>query len=82
MNDNKPIFDKPKYAFSVCENQPAYTTVGTVGATDADSGRNKELTYYVEDEDLPFTFSNNTIVLKRPLDREAQAFYTFKVNLL
>ena len=80
VNDNKPIFDKAKYSFSVCENDPSGTIVGLVGATDADSGSNSELTYYVVDQELPFIFpENSTLLLKRPLDREEIAFYSFEV---
>ena len=36
VNDERPRFDKTAYYFSVAENRPVGTTVGTVRATDAD----------------------------------------------
>ena len=46
MNDNKPIFSPP-YTFNFNEEQKDGTTVGELLATDADVGKNSELTYSI-----------------------------------
>ena len=44
VNDNTPVFQPSPIALSVQENQPVPTQVGTVRATDSDSGVNQEVT--------------------------------------
>ena len=36
VNDERPLFDKPSYHFTISENRPVGSPVGTVRATDQD----------------------------------------------
>ena len=91
-NDNLPQFNENVYETSVIENSPNGSSVVTVGATDADYGfdalgapnRNNELRYFLIDAPVN-TFAIDTVTGEitklRPLDREAQAEYTFTVGV-
>ena len=48
VNDNDPVFAGTPYAFSVAENSVVGVLVGTVAATDADTGLNANLVYSVQ----------------------------------
>ena len=43
FNDNAPEFEQSRYEFMIRENEPAGTSVGTVLATDDDTGTNEEV---------------------------------------
>ncbi|XP_023246586.1 protein dachsous-like [Copidosoma floridanum] len=76
MNDNPPIFQQIRYKASVLENSSIGTTVLTVSATDADSGINGQLEYYINrrqsDRDEIFRIDHETgiVYVNRQLDFE------------
>jgi protocadherin delta 1 len=54
VNDNRPTFDDGgagQFRFSVVENQPIGTSVGSVRAVDPDIGSNGAVRYYIEEDD-------------------------------
>ena len=46
-NDNPPMFGQPEYTVSFAENQPPYSSVVFLLATDADIGTNADLSYAI-----------------------------------
>ena len=65
VNDNVPTFNQTYYSFTIKENSPVYSLVGTVEATDADSGRNKQIYYEITDKDQKaFVIDHTTGVLR------------------
>ena len=74
INDNSPHFVNSKYQFSVGENEGDKTFIGKIHATDADMGRNAELSYHMEDSRQNMFFSveprTGFIFTKQSLDRE------------
>ena len=51
VNDNAPKFELPDYqAHNVDEDIPIGSSILRVKSTDADSGRNAEIEYYVSDD--------------------------------
>lgn len=93
-NDNPPVLSQPNYDFSIPENQPNGTIVGSVSATDLDSGDNALLQFLVVggsnmtfcNSSLPFyTIKTNAttanIVQCEALDYENQTFYDFLVQV-
>ncbi|KAK3608192.1 hypothetical protein CHS0354_039207 [Potamilus streckersoni] len=82
VNDNNPVFPS-QYQFTVPENQPIGTSVGTVTATDADQPNtgNSELTYRLNLANNVFAINPNTgqITTLQPLDYESQNQYIFEV---
>ena len=65
INDNRPTFNQTFYSFTVPENSPSYSFVGTVLASDADSGRNKEIFYEIVEKDQnTFTIDGSTGVIR------------------
>jgi len=49
INDNNPIFEKPFYKFSIYENAPVDTVIGSIKANDLDSDQNGLVKYSIED---------------------------------
>ena len=86
-NDNSPAFANSSYTFSVPENRPAGTFVGSVRAGDRDVGQNAELVYSLTDGNANFSINPVTgaIHTRRPFDREyvmdtsSVQFYTVDV---
>ena len=46
-NDNAPLFSQSEYSVSLAENQPPFSSVLHLQATDADTGSNAELVYSI-----------------------------------
>ena len=59
-NDNKPIFLNATYLFSVYENRDIGAYVGQVFASDADIGRNADLSYSFKDRQADFRIDPQT----------------------
>lgn len=91
VNDNPPVFQPAPisvYNFSVSENVPLGTFVDRVNATDADTGVNAALTYFI----AYFIIGNNThfvvdpatgvISTAGPIDRETQDRYAFVLRAM
>ncbi|OCT65981.1 hypothetical protein XELAEV_18042235mg [Xenopus laevis] len=81
-NDNAPVFTLPRIGLSFVENNPPGTELTKISATDADSGRNAELSYMLgPSAPTIFNLDRRTGILTavRKLDREKQDRYTFTV---
>ncbi|XP_062585575.1 protocadherin-9-like isoform X1 [Saccostrea cucullata] len=80
VNDNTPRFNVTQFNFQVPENLNN-TKVGTVYAMDLDTGLNGQIIYTLNDESDSFYIrSDGSIFTKKPLDYEAERFYTFTVT--
>ena len=93
-NDNPPIFPPQNLNFSISENQPIGTSVGSVTAEDSDGGDNSLLQFYVVggsnssycNNDLPFytvkTSATTADILQcQELDYESQQLFIFQVQV-
>ena len=90
VNDNAPVISAP-FEFEIRENEPDDTPVGCISASDADSGNNAVLSYYIADAvgvvsctaDTPFSINVTTgcISTCEALDYEAVSSYTFTVRV-
>ncbi|KAL3880061.1 hypothetical protein ACJMK2_032332 [Sinanodonta woodiana] len=71
-NDNKPILVKTAYNMSVNENAPLKTYVGIVNASDADMGRNGEISYFLSSaqDDFSIDVETGEIFTAKQFDRE------------
>eukprot|EP00058_Branchiostoma_floridae_P001616 XP_002587104.1 hypothetical protein BRAFLDRAFT_130106 [Branchiostoma floridae] len=79
-NDNSPVFNQSKYDLSVAENSPDGTAVGTITATDLDSGEFAEIAYSLQGSGSEKFAVNNltgviTVAKGDELDRETIPFY-------
>uniref|UniRef100_A0A6P5J2Y0 Protocadherin-11 X-linked-like n=1 Tax=Phascolarctos cinereus TaxID=38626 RepID=A0A6P5J2Y0_PHACI len=82
-NDNAPIFRKSSVGISVLENNDPGAQLTKLSATDADSGKNGEITYLIAGEPpSAFRLDNRTGILSavEQLDREKKDKYTFTVT--
>ncbi|XP_004596370.2 protocadherin-11 X-linked isoform X2 [Ochotona princeps] len=81
-NDNAPVFTQPFISISVPENNSPGTQLTKISATDADSGRNAEISYLLGiDAPSEFNLDHRTGILTavKKLDREKQEKYYFTV---
>ena len=77
-NDNKPVFAKSFYTFSVFEGSEVGTRVGSVVAVDYDEGSNAHLSYYIQGNDgHTFEVEPSTGILKlaQAVDHEKVPHY-------
>ena len=88
VNDNPPRFSlSQEYEFSVREDDSVGTIVGTIVATDVDSGNFGALTYAIEAGDPRNHFSiiqeggNGMITVSAALDRESVEEYTLVISV-
>ncbi|XP_060710121.1 cadherin-23 [Hemiscyllium ocellatum] len=87
VNDNAPVIaNAGSYNISIYENVGGGTSVTRVRATDADTGLNAVLYYYIThgNEDLTFRIdrlSGEIVTRPSPPDRERQAFYKLTVTV-
>lgn len=88
-NDNAPVFSQPVLEVSFPENNVPGERVATVVASDADSGKNAEVTYSLEAFPLSaeapgglFTIDPDTgdVRVRAALDREQRDSYEFQVT--
>ncbi|XP_045141066.1 cadherin-10 isoform X2 [Echinops telfairi] len=88
VNDNPPRFPQNTIHLRVLESSPVGTAIGSVKATDADTGKNAEVEYRIIDGDGTDVFDIVTekdtqegiITVKKPLDYESRRLYTLKVE--
>uniref|UniRef100_A0A4W2E9R0 Cadherin domain-containing protein n=1 Tax=Bos indicus x Bos taurus TaxID=30522 RepID=A0A4W2E9R0_BOBOX len=88
VNDNPPRFPQNTIHLRVLESSPVGTAIGSVKATDADTGKNAEVEYRIIDGDGTDMFDIITekdtqegiITVKKPLDYESRRLYTLKVE--
>ncbi|XP_072483238.1 protocadherin-11 X-linked-like isoform X2 [Notamacropus eugenii] len=82
-NDNAPIFSQSSIRISVPENNAPGAQLTKISATDADSGKNGEITYLIPGEPpSAFSLDKHTGILTavEQLDREKKDKYTFTVT--
>ncbi|XP_075400568.1 protocadherin-7 isoform X1 [Tenrec ecaudatus] len=82
-NDNPPVFEHSVVEVYFYENNVPGDRVATVQATDADSGKNAEITYSLDSSVMGiFAIDPNSgdILVNKVLDREQTDRYEFKVN--
>ncbi|XP_067685436.1 cadherin-23-like [Haliotis asinina] len=83
-NDNNPIVSGT-YSKIVPEDTKVGTIIDTITATDADSGRNSELTFDITDGDPKNDFSigvsSGILQLSKVLNREITPSYTLKITV-
>ncbi|KAJ7336049.1 hypothetical protein OS493_013424 [Desmophyllum pertusum] len=84
VNDNKPLFDKPRYSAPINEDASTGASVVTVFAKDDDMGKNKEITYDIKtgNEQGMFILDENSglITLNQTLDHETKSSYALVVT--
>ncbi|XP_027016011.2 cadherin-5 [Tachysurus fulvidraco] len=87
LNDNQAEFSKQRYHFDVNEDEPVGFILGTLAIRDHDEKQNKRPSFTVERsyQDI-FDLEHNdnydgVLKLKKELDYETKASYTFTVNL-
>ncbi|XP_023650766.1 protocadherin-11 X-linked isoform X1 [Paramormyrops kingsleyae] len=81
-NDNSPIFPQPEIQLSIPENNDPSTQLIKISATDADSGRNAEISYTLgPNPPEAFNIDRRSGILSvgKRLDREKQDKYSFTV---
>ncbi|XP_055462733.1 protocadherin beta-7-like [Psammomys obesus] len=88
INDNAPAFTQSSYALSVRENNSPALHIGTIRATDSDSGSNAHITYSLllpQDPQLDLNSlvsinaDNGQLFALRALDYEALKSFEFRV---
>lgn len=79
VNDNPPLIGH--YVFKVSESTPVKSVIGTIHATDKDSGDNAVLEYLLEGHADTFSIDlfNGSVRLEKGLDRETIAQYSVYV---
>ncbi|NXE52534.1 CAD10 protein, partial [Casuarius casuarius] len=88
VNDNPPRFPQNTIHLRIPESSPVGTAIGSVKATDADTGKNAEVEYRIIDGDGTDMFDIVTqkdtqegiITVRKPLDYEMRRLYTLKVE--
>ncbi|XP_007937227.1 protocadherin beta-16 [Orycteropus afer afer] len=89
VNDNAPTFNQSSYTLFVWENNSPALHIGTVSATDRDSGTNAQVTYSLlppQDPHLPIASlvsinaDNGHLFALRSLDYEALRAFEFRVG--
>ena len=85
-NDNFPQFDKSSYTANVSENLDVSgkPVIGYVSATDADEGRNQEITYSITGGNTDSTFyidpTTGEVSVQKPLNYEDHQDYSLKIK--
>ena len=83
-NHDPPAFNQSVYTFSILEDTPLLTSIGTLYASDPDS-RSVDLTFTIDDPTLnpEFYINPNTgeVILTVPLDFESQQQYSVGVTV-
>uniref|UniRef100_A0A8C9QGI1 Cadherin domain-containing protein n=1 Tax=Spermophilus dauricus TaxID=99837 RepID=A0A8C9QGI1_SPEDA len=89
VNDNAPAFSQTSYSLLVHENNSPALHIGSVSATDRDSGTNSQITYSLlptQDPHLPLASlvsinaDNGQLFALRALDFEALQSFEFRVG--
>ncbi|KAL4226126.1 Cadherin EGF LAG seven-pass G-type receptor 2 [Mactra antiquata] len=85
-NDNYPQFDKSSYALNVSENLDVSSrpVITQVSASDADEGRNQEITYSITSGNIDDTFfidsTTGEVSVQKPLDYETNKEFNLKIK--
>ncbi|MBN3316213.1 PCD23 protein, partial [Atractosteus spatula] len=80
-NDNAPVFTQDSYFFTIQEGPVPHGLVGSVKATDLDSGKNAQLSYILLSDGKQFRINSKTgeIINWVALDREQRTHHTLTV---
>ncbi|CAB3226941.1 unnamed protein product [Arctia plantaginis] len=82
-NDNTPRFSSPLHQFAIKENLVPGVIIGTVKATDKDSGDNGKVYYHILEgnQEGAFTMDRTSGIIRANIsfDREKQSDYSFTV---
>ncbi|KAI8521410.1 hypothetical protein Bbelb_011640 [Branchiostoma belcheri] len=81
VNDNFPVFNQTDYTFDIPEGESASYTVGSIFASDNDTGINEDILYSIQPSSPDFSVDPSTgqITTLRPLDRETSSQVQFIV---
>ncbi|XP_052011505.1 protocadherin beta-4-like [Apodemus sylvaticus] len=89
INDNAPVFTQTSYTLFIRENNSPALHIGTISATDSDSGSNAHITYSLLtpqdpqlalDSLISINADNGQLFLLRALDYEALQSFEFRVG--
>ena len=85
-NDNAPVANPSKYTFRITEEQTSSLSLGSITATDRDTGDNARLSYTLignADVKGKFRVAGNTgaVTAAGKLDREQMASYSFTIRV-
>ncbi|XP_052011508.1 protocadherin beta-6-like [Apodemus sylvaticus] len=89
INDNAPAFTQTSYTLFVHENNSPALHIGTISATDSDSGSNAHITYWLRpphdprlalDSLISINADNGQLFVLRALDYEALKAFEFRVD--
>ena len=81
INDNAPVFTANTYYKVLMENSPVNTPVLTVSADDVDLGENRDVSFQIMTDDVPFSIdpASGSVVVSGTLDYESSSAYLFEV---
>ncbi|KAI4898633.1 hypothetical protein NFI96_025991 [Prochilodus magdalenae] len=82
INDNMATFKEPKYHFNVNETEKTQSTINTLLVEDRDEKSNKNPKFEVDNDVFYMETDkekNGALKLRKSLDYETTAFYSFKV---
>lgn len=85
VNDNAPVFMQPVYKAAIAENSQKGTTLTRVCATDADKGRNGEVSYSVSStmdsvSDIFTVDEKGDVILLGAIDFEKAKYYQIDIE--
>ncbi|XP_056899756.1 protocadherin beta-16-like isoform X16 [Takifugu flavidus] len=85
VNDNAPVFMQPVYKAALAENSQKGTILTRVSATDADKGRNGEVSYSVSStmdtvSDIFTVNENGNVILLGAVDFEKAKYYQIDIE--
>lgn len=87
VNDERPTFSQTEYSFSLPENDPEGSTVGTVSAEDRDTSPTNRIFYSLVQaheviDVVPFNIDSNSGLIRTAtvLDREQQSLYVLTIT--
>ena len=81
-NDNAPMFERSHYNFTVTENEKPGYVLGTIVATDLDTGANGRIEYSIVNAPSQFAINPVTgeLFVSGLIDRESQDVYTLHLR--
>uniref|UniRef100_A0A1B0FB48 Cadherin domain-containing protein n=1 Tax=Glossina morsitans morsitans TaxID=37546 RepID=A0A1B0FB48_GLOMM len=82
LNDNSPVFELSSYRFSVSENLPPNSRIGSITATEKDSGKFGDITYCLKGFGADYFYTDPKLggfFIKKSLDYETQSSYSFSI---
>ncbi|XP_060078069.1 protocadherin Fat 4-like [Ylistrum balloti] len=83
LNDNDPAFPSPTYRVDISEGKTAPKLI-TTSATDADTGSNGDLSYFLNGggDNIVIGYNTSVISVINALDREEKSSYTLIVTVI